>query len=428
MTKNKKFYELIIPSIGVMLISVLYVVVDGIFIGQGLGVIGLAAVNISLPFISIMTAITMMITMGGATIVSIRIGKKNLQGANRAFNTSFKALIIFSLILILTSLLFSKKIAIFLGATNILIKDTSTYLKYYTLFSSFFCGSIFLSTFVRNDGNPKLSFYGMVIGAISNIFLDWLFIFPLKLGIKGAAIASGLGQLLTCFLFFMHFYKNRGVLKLNLKLKERYLLKDILFRGIPAFITQMGVPITTLCYNFIVLKYFHEIGISAYSIMNSLIVIATAIFLGVSQGIQPLISYNFGNGNFKAEEFYLKKGLKTNLILTISINIFILLFGYKIIHFFTSNVEVINLAFSSMKTYAISFIFSGINTVLITYYLSTKRTAQANKIACLRSFILNTLCIFLLPYFLGKNFIWLGIVLAEFLVTLFSIRITFKKN
>lgn len=426
--KKKQFYDFVIPSIGAMLVTGLYFVVDGIFIGRGVGTEALAAVNIAVPFISILTAVTMMLTMGGATITSMSFGKGDTKKGNNAFNTTLWIVVGFAFILMLVSILFPEKIASLLGASDLLLEGTATYIRYYVMFGIFFCGSMSLSAFVRNDGNPKLAFGGMIVGAVSNIFLDWLFIFPLGMGIMGAAIASGLGQILSCLVLSTHFFKKKGVLRIRKPIKEKNLIRDIMKVGFPEFITQMSQPVIILCYNFIVLEAFGEIGVSAFSVISYLLVVIGAVFMGLAQGIQPLISRSRGEGNKEAEKFFLKKGLRLNVILAVIVYLVMVVFGKNIISIFNTDPKLIEIAYNCIIVYGINFIFASVNIVYTTYYLATGMTKPAIVIAVLRSFIVNTICIFIFPAIFGINAIWVGMIFAELIVMIFALWIGSKIN
>lgn len=427
MTNTKCFYRMVIPSIASMLVSALYFVVDGIFIGRGVGPTGLAAVNIAVPFITIVFAVSMLITVGGATITSIRFGEGNKEGANNAFRVSMKMVTVFAGFMTLLSFLFSEQIARILGASDILLNDTANYLKYFILFAIFSSGSMLLSTFVRNDGNPKLSFWGMLTGAVSNIFFDWLFIFPLQMGIIGAAVASGLGQVLACAVLLTHFFRKKGELHFGKSKQEVGLKREIIYRGLPEFVTQMSQPVTIFCYNLIVIKMFGEIGVSAWAVVSYLVIITLAIFLGVSQGIQPLISRSFGEGDYEKERFFFVKGIKVNLILSVAVNIIMLICGVFVISIFNSDAQLIEIAYNSIIIYGISFIFASVNIIYTTYYLSTKQTKKAMIISILRSFVFNSIFIFLIPALFGVKGVWVGIIIAEVLVMLIAFMLT-KQN
>ncbi|MGN0179024.1 MAG: MATE family efflux transporter [Monoglobaceae bacterium] len=427
MSDNKKFFRYVIPSVGSMLVTGLYFVIDGIFVGQGIGTNGLAAVNIAVPFISILIAVTMMITMGGASLVSIAFGKKEPEKANNIFNISVLLVVCFSLFMSLIIILFPEAIAKLLGASDILLNDTAVYLKYFVIFGLFYCGAMTLSAFIRNDGNPQLAFWGMICGAVSNMFLDWLFIFPLQMGIKGAAMASGLGQVLACAVLSFHFILRKGNIRFAVpKITQKNLL-TILHTGIPEFVTQMSSPVTTFCYNQLVIRIFGEIGTAAFSVISYLLVIIIAVFTGLAQGIQPLLSFSRGEGNWERERKFLCKGLCLNILLSVAVYIIIVIFGKQIIGIFNSDLKMIELAYNCILVYGISFPFAAVNIVYTTYYLSVKQTGQALRIAVLRSFVLSVFFIFAIPAVLGEQFLWFGIVAAEAADTIYVIWINRQK-
>ena len=423
MSNSKQFYNFVIPSIGAMLVTGLYFVVDGIFVGRGVGLNGLASVNIAVPFISILTSVTMMITMGGATLTSICFGKKQIKQANNYFNTSLLFVFIFSLSLTIISLFFSKHIASLLGASDILLNGTAEYIKYYVMFGIFFCGSLILSVFVRNDGNPRLAFWGMIVGAVTNIFLDWLFIFPLGMGIKGAAIASGLGQFLACITLCTHFIQSKGNLKIQMPKVEFEDIKNIIKVGSPEFITQMSQPVTIFCFNIVVMHFYQEIGVSAFSIISYILIIIFSIFIGLAQGIQPLISHSYGTGNKEKEQYFFKKGLYLNVILSLVVYVIMLVFGKSIISIFNNDPTIIDIGYDCIKIYGMSFIFAASNIVYTTHFLATKNTKKAMFIAIARSFVLNSIFIFMLPILFGIDYLWSGMIIAEFIVMLIALML-----
>lgn len=420
MHKNK-FYQFVIPSVCASMVTGLYFVVDGIFVGQGIGSSGLGAVNLAVPFICILTAVAMMIAMGGSTITSIFIGQGNDQKALHSFMNSIFLVLIFSGFMTVFSFLFSDKIAVFLGARKNLLSLTSDYLRYYILFGIFFCMAMVLAAFVRNDGNPKLGLAGMAAGALSNVFLDWLFIFVFHMGIHGAAIASGLGQVISCAIMLPHFIHGKGRLKLKLLPMEKYYIFEIVKRGIPELITQMSQPITIFCYNLIVIRYLGNIGVSAFSVVCYLLTLVFCIFIGVSDGIQPLISRSVGEGKKDLEQYFFKKGIAVNFFLAFSLYTVLLLFGKPVIHIFNREPALVRLASESLSVYGISFLFAAVNMIFTTYHLASKRTSKALTIASLRSFVINVAFIFLLPALFGRQALWTGIIAAELTVTIIAV-------
>ena len=211
--KTKSLIGNILPALGGLFVPYLYNVVDGIFVGRGVGAAALGAVNIAVPFITFVVALTAMFPMGGATIVAIRMGLGDKAGANHAFMTAFSLTLLMSAVLMTVGMVFSQQIVDLSGARSLsadMRQMAAQYLLYYSAFSVPMLMGTCLSVFVRNDGSPQLSFLGMCAGAAANIFLDWLFIYPLGMGIVGAAVASGLGQVLTVLILLTHFLRKKA--------------------------------------------------------------------------------------------------------------------------------------------------------------------------------------------------------------------------
>ncbi len=419
MSDIKRFYSFVLPSIGAMLVTGLYFIVDGVFIGQGVGADALGMVNLSVPFISILTSVAMMITMGGASVASICFGRGERARANNVFNLCVWMVLLFALFMAVIAVLFGTPICRFLGASDHLLAGTVDYLTYYTVFGVFFSSAMLLSAFIRNDGNPRLAFWGMIIGALSNIILDWVFIFPLQMGVKGAAIASGLGQVFSCAVLLSHFVRKKGVLHFAMPHHERGLCARILKVGLPEFVTHMSQPVTTFCYNMMIVQVFGEIGISAFSVASYLLWVVLYIFMGLAQGVQPLLSLSFGEGEAQKERFFLRAALQLGAVVSVVIYAVLFVWGEAIISIFDNSASLIALTHDCLRIYGLSFAFAVWNMIFTTYYLSTERTKNAMLITVLRSLVLNTLCIFLLPALFGSGAIWFGIVVAEGLMALF---------
>jgi putative MATE family efflux protein len=419
--QSKTFYHYIIPSVGSSLVTALYFVVDGIFVGRGVGPLALAAINLSLPFIIFIISSTMMLTMGGATLTSISLGERNIAAARQFFRLTMLMVMVFCLLAVLAGMLFPRQIALISGASEAVLADTIIYLRYYSMFSLFSGLSMCLAVFVRNDGNPRLALWGMMTGAALNIFLDWLFIFPLAMGLKGAAIASGIGQIGSCIVLTSHFWRKCGQLtpgKININLHNCW---QIIKRGTPEFITQMNQTVTIFIYNILAMKYLGEIGVAAFAIVCYLMEVTIACFLGVSQGIQPLISFSYGEKNHADERYYFVKGLRFNVLFSLIVYLLLFFGGSMVASIFNSDTRLITLTQEILRIYSISFVLAAVNIVFTTYYLAIKRTGKAIVIATARSFVLNTALIFLLPAIFGSPALWLGIVAAELIVAAYCL-------
>lgn len=411
--RRKEFFKYVVPSVAAALVMALYIVVDGIFVGRGVGESALASVNIAIPFTTLIIAIAMMLTMGGAAITSIRMGRGDREQANQSFMTSGLMVLIFSVIVAALGILFPSGIARLSGASPMLETGTAVYIRYYSMFVVFACMSMTIATFVKNDSNPNLALWGMIAGAASNIFLDWLFIFPLQMGIKGAAIASGLGQLISLIILSTHFIRRKGKLRIRRTELQPSLMGKIAKRGLPELITQMSQPITILCYNIVVMSTLGEIGVSAFAVICYLLTLIIGVFVGVSQGIQPLISRSFGEKDVVSERYYFRAGVIANVTLSVAVYLLLMFFGDSIIGIFNDNTRLISIAHHASKMYGLSFVLAAVNIICATYFLSTKRTRQALVISVSRSVLFNVVLIPLLPHLFGVSAIWYGIVAAE---------------
>lgn len=211
-TRTKSLFGYIFPALGGLFVTYLYNVVDGIFVGQGVGAAALGAVNIGVPFITFVIAIAAMFPMGGATVVAIRMGRGDKERANHAFMTALSMTIAMSVLLMIVGMVFAQQIVDFSGASKLsapMREMSKKYLFFYSAFSIPALLSTSLSVFVRNDGSPTLAFVGMCTGAVVNVFIDWLFTFPLQMGVVGAAVASNLGQICAVLVLLTHFLQKR---------------------------------------------------------------------------------------------------------------------------------------------------------------------------------------------------------------------------
>lgn len=430
----KEFIKYAVPSVIGMMVSALYIVVDGIFVGRGVGASALASINIALPVTTLMIAITMMITMGGAAVTSIKFGQNKYDEGNNIFLESLFLIVVITGILSVVGVFFPEGLAKMLGASNELAKGTAEYLRYYLMFGLGFSGSLALSAFVRNDGNPKLAMIALIVGAITNIVLDYMFIFIFNYGIVGAAIASGLGQLSSVFLLLSHFFRNQGKLKLYIPQLKKSELIRILKAGTPEFIVQVSPAVSVFVFNQVIMRRIGEVGIASFSIIGYISVVLIALFIGISQGIQPLLSYNYGKENYKKVNKVFKMGVKTNFTASLIIYLIILVLGEKIISIFNSDKTLIKLTFDAMVIYAFSFIIASINIVNINYYQSTEKPKIANIISASRGLVFTVVFVIILPLIIGDIGIWTSIILAEICTLLFSLylinikKIAINKN
>ena len=428
--KLKNLWRYIFPSMGGLFVTYLYNVVDGIFVGQGVGSAALGAVNIGVPFITFAVAVAAMFPMGGATVVAIRMGRGDREGANHAFMTSVALTLLVSLLLTVAGMVFCEQI-IGMSGGRTLSRDMRNmaveYLFYYCAFSVPMLLSTCLFVFVRNDGFPALSFVGMCVGAGANIFLDWLFIFPMDMGVTGAAIASGLGQVFSVAVLLSHFVRRRGSLRFRRFHLSGALAVKICKRGVPEAVSQLTTPVSALCYNLMLAKLVGDIGVSTFSVLSFIYSLANAILSGVAQGLQPLWENCCGERDTDGMNEYFRWGIRINAILSAAIYGLLLFFTESVIRIFNQDPELVQNASTALPLFSLSFIPMALNLIYTAFLYSTKRTLQADAISFSRGVVLKAAAIFCLPVLLGGDTIWLAPLAAEML-TLLLARMLFKTS
>ena len=422
--KLKNLWRYIFPAMGGLFVTYLYNVVDGIFVGQGVGASALGAVNIGVPFITFAVAIAAMFPMGGGTVVAIRMGREDKEGANHAFMTAFLLTLLASLLLTLIGMAFSRQIVDLSGGRTLshTMRDMAAdYLFYYCAFSVPMLMSTCLSVFVRNDGSPALSFAGMCVGAGANIFLDWLFIFPMKMGVVGAAIASGLGQVFSVAVLLSHFVRKRGSLRFRRFPVSGALIGKLCKRGVPEAASQLTTPVTALCYNLMLARLVGDIGVSTFSVLSFIYSLVNAILSGTAQGLQPLWGLCYGEQDADGMNLYFRWGIRINAILSVVIYGLLFLFAEPVIQIFNRDPELVQNASAALSLFGLSFIPMALNLIYTAFLYSTKRTLQADAISLSRGVVLKAAAIFCMPVLFGIDVIWLAPFAAELLTLVLAL-------
>ena len=423
-TNLKSLCRYIFPAMGGLFATYLYNVVDGIFVGQGVGSAALGAVNIGVPFITFAVAIAAMFPMGGGTVVAIRMGREDKEGANHAFMTAFLLTLLASLLLTLIGMAFSRQIVDLSGGRTLshTMRDMAAdYLFYYCAFSVPMLMSTCLSVFVRNDGSPALSFVGMCVGAGANIFLDWLFIFPMKMGVVGAAIASGLGQVFSVAVLLSHFVRKRGSLRFRRFPVSGALIGKLCKRGVPEAASQLTTPVTALCYNLMLARLVGDIGVSTFSVLSFIYSLVNAILSGTAQGLQPLWGLCYGERDTDGMNLYFRWGIRINAILSVVIYGLLFLFAEPVIQIFNRDPELVQNASAALSLFGLSFIPMALNLIYTAFLYSTKRTLQADAISLSRGVVLKAAAIFCMPVLFGIDVIWLAPFAAELLTLVLAL-------
>ena len=386
--RMKNLSQYVLPTILGNCAYFLFTIIDGIFVGQGVGTDALGAVNLVWPFVMVLNAIIMLTVVGGVTVSAVRIGRGDITGANQAFMHSLAGTLTVAVVM---------KTAVPSGMMT------------------------FLNNYCRNDGSPVLVSVASIVSTVINIFLDWLFVFPLQKGLMGAAVATGISQTCGMLIVSSHFFLRRGRLRVGRFRLSGALVRKLLLRGTPEAIAQFAVPVATLCTNYVLLARLGDMAVNAYSIICYVASFSAAVFIGVSCGLQPLFGQSYGARDAQDLKWYFRAGVLIDLIGSALINIVLLFVGGPICRMFGADAQTLACTVAYMPRYAWGFIIMSVNTLISAYLYSTKRTKQAVILNLCRSFLLDSVIIFAVPAVFGGNAVWLTMGIYEALALLLGV-------
>lgn len=424
----KSFFQYFIPTLlGMMLMSV-NIVIDGIFVGNGVGSIALASVNIAVPVFSVIISIALLIGMGGGTLYSMAMGENNKIKARQIFTLSIILITVITIIIAVISYFNMESLASLFGANRETMPYVLDYMGILFISSLILSLEACLSIFIRNDGDPQLAMMGLVVSAILNIGLNYVMIFVLELEVKGAAIATVVATLAGLLIYTLHFFRKGSNLILTRFTWNWKQVKYLHVIGFPSFLSEAGMGVFIIGYNITVAYYIGTEGLAAFSVINYLHTFMFLAFIGIASTIQPLISYYYGS----KQDASIKKTIKLAERTGLALGILFLAIGYfgadyLVAIFGVESSAIAELASTGLKLFFIGYLFMGINFVYMTYYQSIGNVKPSIMITVFRGFILLALMLFILPKILGNAGIWLALPAAEAMVAVF-ILIFSRKN
>jgi len=412
---NNLLFRFSIPAVGGMMISALYVIIDGIFVGKGIGSEGLAAVNLAYPVINLGVGISLMLGVGGATVISILQGQGRKKEAGQYLTYIIILNIIFYLAILFFTLLKMEPLIKFMGSSEELLPFVKDYLTISVIFIIFFMLSVSLNAVVRNDKAPGYAMISMVIGAVINIFLDWLFIMRLDMGMTGASLATGIAQSISFLYLAGHFFRKKcSIRPKSVGISFEY-IKRIMGNGFPSFILEFAVAVVTIAFNRILMLQLGEIGVSAFGIVAYIFYLFRMVFSGLAQGIQPIVSYNFGAKKWARVKATLIEGHKIAFVTSIIIILGVYFGGERAVKLFNTDEELVKLASRGLLLYSSAMIFLGANFINISYLQSMEKSVMANVLSAIRSTVFVIVGLLTLPRFFGVDGIWLALPFADFM-------------
>ena len=414
----KKFSKYVSQNILGMIGFSCYVLADSYFISVAKGADGLTALNLVMPLYSIIFSIGEMIGVGSAIRYAIGKIKKDAD-ADKYFWNALIWCIMISVIFICAGVFFSKDIMRILGADEHIISVGNNYTKIFMCFAPMFMCNYVTNAFVRNDGAPGIAMCATLFSSLFNIVFDYILMFPMNLGMEGAALATALSPIIGMGICCIHFFSKKSSVRMVVCRPSFKRLVAGSQLGVSAFVGEMSSAVITLAFNYVILRLTGNVGVAAYGVVANIAIVTTAVFNGVAQGSQPLISECFGKGD-KAGCAQLKKlGYVTAFVLAAIMYSVLFIFASQFVSVFNSEgSEMLRLyATDGMKLYFIGIFFAGINIVGGGAFSATEDAVKAAVVSVARGFVLIVGAVFVMSAVFGMTGVWLAYAVAEGMTT-----------
>ena len=412
-----------LPAIVGMVVNSLYNVVDRIFVGRGIGSLGIAATTVAFPIMTLMLAVSVLIGVGTTALISIRLGQQKQEEAEQIAGNGMALLILLPAALTLIFFAFSEPILIACGAGP----EVMPYARDFTLivvaggiFSSFGMGA---NNFIRAEGNPKMSMYTQILGAVANVILNYLFIFVFGWGMRGSALATVTAQILVAIWVFSYFYTGRSLVKIRLRnLRPRWpVMAGILAIGLAPFALQLAASVQQVILNQSLVIYSGEVGLAAIGIVFS---IATLLFmpvLGVSQGAQPIIGFNYGAGQYDRVRETLKKAVLAGTAISTLGYLAVRIWPEQLVGLFSQgDAALTELTVHAIMVYMALIWLVGYQVICSNYFQAVGKARQAIVLSLSRQVLFFIPLLLILPRFWGVEGIWRAAPIADLLAVVFT--------
>ena len=428
---GKLLFKLAVPAIAAQIINLLYNLVDRMYIGHiaEVGKLALTGVGVCLPLIMLISAFAALVSMGAAPRASIFLGKGEKDNAEKTLGNSFSLLVIISIILTLIFFFFAEDLLLIFGASENTIEYATSYMKIYSIGTIFVQLTLGLNAFISAQGFAKVSMMTVLIGAIFNIVLDPILIFGFNMGVSGAALATIISQALSMLWILKFLTGKKTTLKIkrkNLSLSKNIVLPSIAL-GLAPFIMQATESLTAVCFNSSLLKYGGDIAVGAMTILTSVMQFSMLPLNGLTQGGQPILSYNYGAKNPER----VKKAFKILLISCVTYSMILwalaMITPKSFVLIFNNDPELTAVAIKGVRMYLLMMPIVGINIVATSYFQSIGKAKMSMFVSLLRQVILLIPFTLILPLFIGLDGVWAAGACADFLSVVITAVLIFKE-
>lgn len=425
-----KLLRFVFPSIIMMTFTSIYGVVDGLFVSNFAGKTAFASINLVMPFVMILGGIGFMIGTGGTALVSKVLGEGKKEKANKIFTMMIIFTLLLGTLLSVIGVVSMPWVADFLGATEEMMADCILYGRIVTGFTvAFMLQNVFQSFLIAAE-KPKLGLLATVLAGITNMALDAIFITVFKWGVAGAAIATGLSQCVGGIFPLIYFSRdNSSLLRLtNTKLEIKPIL-NACGNGSSELMSNISSSVVSMIYNFQLMKYVGEDGVSAYGVLMYVQFIFVAIYIGYAIGCAPITGYHFGAQNHGELKNMLRKSAFLSAISGVVLTILAIVLSSPLAKLFVGyDEELYELTRHAFSLFAYSFLLAGFNIFTSSFFTALNNGAVSAAISFMRTLIFQTSSVLILPIFLGVDGIWWAITVAEVFAFILSLIFLFAKR
>ena len=426
MNLTKQFFKYVSQNIFGLLGTSCYILADTYFIAQAAGTDGVTLLNLCLPIYNFIFAIGSMIGLGAATRYAILRAQGDAR-AQRYFSNAIFCACILSVPFILVGIFSPDGLLRLMGGDAGIVVLGMNYTRIFLLFAPFFMCNYVVASFVRNDGDPSLAMVATLSGSLFNVVFDYIFIFPMGLGLPGAALATAISPILSIAICSRHFFKKSNTVPFVRKAPSIKLLAQSCQLGISGFVGELSSGVTTTVFNFLLLRLAGNVAVAAYGVVANFALVATAIFNGVAQGAQPLVSQCYGKNEMAGAKKLLLLGCGTALGLAALL--YGVVFGYTdaLVAVFNSESSALmaEYAHNGMRIYFAGYFFAGCNIVAAGYLGAVNRPAEASITSLCRGMVAIVGCSLVLSALFGMNGVWAAFPASEaitFALTLFLLK------
>ena len=409
------FIRFVSATVASQVVFSLYSMVDGLMVSIGVNEYAMSAVNLAIPFTNALFSIAVLFAVGSSTLIAIFIAQEKRHEADTLFSQNLVTLLLLSAVITALVLLFLEPFAYLLGADEITLDYVKQYLLGIAPFSVCYLVSYNLEVLVKTDGYPRYALFTVIGGCLTNCVLDYIAIFHLDMGVFGAAVATGISQLVTCISYFIHFFSKKCTFRLRKFRFDPRLYARILPIGLSDGVTELCTGLMIFLFNRTVLRCIGTDGVVTYTVIAYVTTIIINLMVGISQGSQPLVSYHYGREDHAGCRKLLRYALTTVCVVAPLLFLGLYVFAPQIVSAYLSNAsaELVDYSVHAFRRYSVSYLLVGFNVVIGGFLTALERPVPAISISVGRGLVLQSAVLLTLAAVFGGDALWYTPILSE---------------